>query len=313
MVEGQRWDAAGAGWNWTTDLSSGLKGYIRADSLRLIGEEEARLLLNTQTPTDRPATPTPAPTAGPTATAPVSQVIGYAYTIGDDVRLRSAWSDRSVILATLPRDTAVFVAGQIYNPEDGWYWHSVQYAGIVGYIRTDMLRMMTAQEQDSYLRGFNTATPAPLTTPETLTGQTLSSYGYVTGLTGNSNVNMRREPSQRSNRITMLYQYALCRVYGSVDIDGQTWYNVSYGYGDDAVTGYISGRYFHHMTLDEFNAFMVSEEYQQGVRNNTRDNAGSTAAPTRLYTEEERLSERWQDPRSNENVNYATWVPIPTT
>ncbi|MBR6029092.1 MAG: hypothetical protein IKP40_08370 [Clostridia bacterium] len=327
-VEDQRYDSRGAAWSLITSMENGTQGYVPDAYLKHINQTEAQIILDAidlnrqMNATERPAysptayvSPTPTayvvqPTVSPTATAPDNQVVGYAYTIGDDVRLRSTYSDRSVILNTLRRNTAVFVAGQIYNPEDGWYWHSVQYTGTVGYIRSDMLRMMSAQEQNDYLRGIGTATPAPQTTPEPLNGLSLSSYGYVTNLTGNSFVNMRREPSTGSKVVRRLYQYALCRVYGSTQAGGKTWYNVSYDNG--VTTGYVVEDYFHHMTLDEFNAFMGSEEYQLGVRNNT-GSTGSTAAPTYISTEEEQLSEQWRNPNNNLNVTYATWQPIPTT
>ena len=103
-------------------------------------------------------------------------------------------SDRSVILGELSRDTAVYVAGQVYDTEDGYPWHVVSYQGKVGYIRSDLLRMMTDEELAAYLERGSAETAVPEVTAAPYDSSALSSYGYV--YSANSGViNLRRNPS----------------------------------------------------------------------------------------------------------------------
>ena len=59
--------------------------------------------------------------------------------------------------------------------------------------------------------------------------------------------------------------YAFCLVLGTTEIDGVTWYRVSYG-GQE---GYVHGKYFKQMTIAELSYFLGIEEYLKGVANNS--------------------------------------------
>ena len=133
---------------------------------------EAPTAVPTDTPTPEPTeTPTPTPTATPTPTPtpeptpePVQQV-GYGITVGEKVYVQSQPSSKSIIIAELPEGQAVQVAGQIYpqNEADDYIWHKVVYDGEnAGFIRADMLRMMSESEVQEY---FKTPEPTPEPTP----------------------------------------------------------------------------------------------------------------------------------------------------
>ena len=205
--------------------------------------------------------PTAEPTAAPTATPP--QVAGTAVTIGDGVPFRQTYDATSAIIAVLPKDTEVEVLGQAYTM-NGEAWHSVRYSGNLGYIRADMLR-------------FVTNTDAPATTQPTVNPDGLSAYGYVSS----STVNFRQAASTSSTRLRVLKKYAMCLVLGTEQVGDTTWYHVKY----DNQEGYIAGNYFKHMTNSEVNAFLGSDEYRQGVLNNStannnQDNTGSFVGGT---------------------------------
>lgn len=98
----------------------------------------------------------------------------------------------------------------------------------------------------------------------------LSNYGYVS-----SPVTLRKEPYKDAERIRLLETYAFCLVKEKKMVDGDLWYSIEYN--EDV--GFVSGEFFHHMTIQELNDFLSSEEYQQGVINN------QTAAPEPPLTE----------------------------
>ena len=250
------------------------------------------------------------------------QRIGYAVTIGDGAYVRNWPSTTSVIIAELPVNQAVYVAGQIYV--DGVAWHEVQYDGQQwGYIRADMLRMMSEPEVLSYLSQTEaTEEPAPtaVATLSPLDPEGLSSYGYVSS----STVNFRTQPSMNSERIRQLKKYALCLVLGTETVNGKTWYKVSY----DGKTGYISGDYFKQMTLTELESFLNAGNYQEGITANSGGNSsagssggsngsggsggGSQGTAGALVSAEDQKVEAWVNPNSGIEVSYEPFDPFAT-
>ena len=138
MLTGQSFEQ-GASWSLATTLDN-VSGYVPDSSLRRINNEEAQYYINlwneahpTETPSPAPATPEPA------------KISGYAYAVGDDVYFRSQPSTMASIIDVLTQGVVVYVRDQDY--QDNVAWHVVQYNGQWGYIRADMLRMMTVQEE----------------------------------------------------------------------------------------------------------------------------------------------------------------------
>ncbi len=303
-VSGQTYDSAGVAWSSVRELNGSI-GYVRDTDLVHISDDEATYYLEAYERASRTATPSPRPTQEPT------QWSGYAYTIGDNVMFRSAANDHSVILSVLRQDTPVYVSGQSY-PGDGWAWHSVLYNGSWGFIRSDMLRMMSAREQSEYLQGLTTASATPTPLPQTQINvtaapSTMSSYGYIYS-SNNGVVNVRRTPSTGADVVMRLRSYALALVLGTQRISDTTWYYIDY----NGTRGYIHGNYFKQMTIAEMETFLQSDNYLKGLQSNST-NAKASVTPAAIVSVEQQNAEIWSDPNSAGNVAYATWAPIRTT
>ena len=298
-VKGQVYTENGTAWSQVQTLDN-LIGFVPDSTLRRINAQEADFYIRAYQEAHPTATPVSVITEAP------PQITGYAYTIGDNVPFRNTYSDKSVILAQLSQKTPVFVAGQQYDTEDGWPWHMVMYNGTLGYIRSDMLRMMSASETEQYLAGPATAAPTAQITAKPYDPNSSSSYGYIYA-PNNGAVNIRKTASTKANVIKRLRNYAFCLVLGTQQIDGTTWYRITY----DGVTGYVQGSFFKQMSLAELEEFLNSAEYQQGIVNNTSKDPSVTVAP--IVSQEEQNVNTWTDPNSGLNVTYATWAPFATT
>ena len=285
-VYGQQYDAGNQAWSSVSTLDE-QPGMVVDSALRRITNEEAQYYINLWEEQHKPEDP-PAPTATP------PQVAGTAVTIGDGVLFRQTYDSTGAIIAVLPKDTEVEVLGQAYTM-NGEAWHSVRYSGNLGYIRADMLR-------------FVTNTDAPATTQPTVNPNGLSAYGYVSS----STVNFRQAASTSSTRLRVLKQYAMCLVLGTEQVGDTTWYHVKY----DGQEGYIAGSYFKHMTISEVNSFLSSDQYRQGVLNNStannnQDNTGSYVGGG-VVSEEDKKVDEWTNPNSGLNVSYEPFDPFAT-
>lgn len=278
----------------------------------------------TDTPTDTPA-PTQQPTNTPEPTKEPYQRVGYGITIGDGVPVREWPSSSSSISEELGKNKIVYVVGQTYQGDVAW--SMAEYDGEWGYIRADMLRMISDEEMDAYASLIQeTVDPNANNTvaPYTYNGENMSCYGYVTADT----VNFRTTPSTKGTRIRQLKKYALCLVYGTEESEGTTWYKVSY----DSKVGYVSGDYFKQMTVGEAESFLNSTKYTEGIANNsaggsgnnttgnndagTGGNGGSntqtTASPTGAPNAEDQKVNEWQNPNSGADVSYEPFDPFAT-
>ena len=247
--------STGEVWSIISTLSR-QAGYVLDSSLRYISDKDAQPYLdlweaqNSEPEPTEYISPTPEP----------MQLEGYGVVLGDGVPFRQMQSEYSRIIDNLDAGTMVYISGQTVG--EGQYWHSVNYEGRWGYIRTDLVRMLTIAEEEAYLESLM-ASPTPATTNIPFDAQGLSSYGYVDG----SNVNWREGPSTSDKKIGELRRYAFCLVLGTEYVNGVTWYRVKYG----EETGYIHGDFFKQMTIEELEDFLGSDEYLQGVVNNSTD------------------------------------------
>ena len=299
----QRPDSAtGEMWSIVSTLN-GQAGFVQSSALRPITDKEAEPYLLFWEEMNK----SPEPTQQPTATPEPPQMEGYGVVLGDDVPFRQMASEYSRIIDNLSAGTVVYITGQV--PSDGQYWHSVNYEGYWGYIRADLVRMLTLAEEEDYLdRLHNTPTPEPVTTNMPFDEQGLSSYGYV-DCADNSSVNWRDGASKNAKRIGTLRRYALCLVLGSERIDGVTWYNVSYG----DKTGYVHGDFFKQMTIEELSDFLGSEDYLKGVANNSvsgntgMDDVGFTGTGGIVSAEDQ-----WVNKNPDVYASFAPFNPIGT-
>jgi len=166
--------------------------------------------------------------------------------------------------------------------------------------------MMTVQEENAYLDSLATPEPTSNATPEPYNPDNLSSYGYVS----DSSVNFRKEANTSSSRIRQLKQYAFCLVLGTAEVDGVTWYRVNYG-GQE---GYVHGKYFKQMTIAELEEFLDSDEYFQGIKNNTASgNAEENFTQGGgIVSAEDQTVDKWVNPNSGVQVSYEPFDPFAT-
>ena len=267
----------------------------------------------TEAPTEAPtATPTPAPTEAPaTPTLVPYQRVGYAITIGDGVPLRKWPSSSSAIKQELPANKIVYVNGQEYEKNTAWSYAETDSDW--GFIRADMLRMISQEELKAYqdlIESLKTPEPSSTTPPYSYDPDELSCYGYVT----TDAVNFRTEPSSSSGRIRQMKKYALFIVYGTEKADGETWYKVSY----NNQVGYVNGRYFKQMTVSEAEEFLQSSKYREGIANNqntgSNDNTSpaTTGSPAGATSPEDQRVEEWVNPATGSTVSYEPFDPFAT-
>jgi hypothetical protein len=140
----------------------------------------------------------------------------------------------------------------------------------------------------------------------------MSCYGIVT----QDKVNFRTVADKTSGKvIRKLNKNALCLVYGSEEVNGETWYRVGY----DTNVGYVNGQYFKQLTVGEAETFLNSTQYTEGLANNTATtgtgtSSGSTTTGTAsgiVSAEDQKVSE-WVNPNSGSTVSYEPFDPFAT-
>ncbi len=286
-------------WSIVTTLG-GQSGYIQDSSLRRITDKEAEPYIALWEEQHK----TPTPTVFVTATPEPPQISGYAVVLGEAVPFRQMASEYSRIIDNLAAGTIVFISGQTAG--EGQYWHNVLCDNQWGYIRYDLVRMMTVAEEEDYIENqHQTPTPVPTVSAPVFDENGLSSYGYVDG----STVNWREQPSTNAKKVGELKRYALCLVLGSENINGTTWYRVKYA----DQTGYLHGDYFKQLTIAELEEFRVSDQYLQGVVNNStskddaQDNVGFTGTGGLVSAEDQ-----WVNSNPDVYTSFEPFNPIPT-
>ncbi|MDO5300788.1 MAG: SH3 domain-containing protein, partial [Clostridia bacterium] len=146
------------GMTWYLVQYGGQWGYIRADLVRIMGEQETQDYL-AQLEAEL-ATPTPMPQATPEPVGPDS-TSAYAKLIKDAVNLRRTPSASGTSLGRIPINTLLLVTGTEY---DGTYtWYQVNYNSQDGYVRSDMAQLLTIAELQAYLAEQAASTPQPST------------------------------------------------------------------------------------------------------------------------------------------------------
>ena len=261
--------------------------------LRRITAEEAAPYLAAIRPQ---VTPTVQPTAQP---EPFS---GYAVTRGGNVMIRNGADDKAQIAQVLGEGEVVYVIGQEYVPGYDYFWEVVRFGNIYGYVRSDQLRRMGAEEQAQYEAGLRTPTPAPVptVTPPPVNQGSTSSYGYVT----TNNVRLRSGAGTNYNYIRMMNKYAFALVLGTESVNGVTWYHIN----QSGTEGYVMGDYFKVLTLGELTEFLTSDEYRQSAANSGSGSDGNTSVITPV---EDFNSGVWKNPNLSQ-ASYEPFQPIPT-
>ena len=236
-------------------LGSDDVGIVKDSDVRHITAAEAQALID-QWNREHPTTPD----------QPTTSVEGYYITTADGVPLRYGPNAYTATIAQLPLDSVVYVQQQ--QTVNGESWYVVFYNGNAGYIRADqMLRRMTDAEVAKYMAGQKTTAPtSPSKTAAPYDPYGKSSYGYVTS----NSVNFRETPNGK--KMKTLSKYAFAYIIGSKEVNGVTWYYVN----QNGTMGWIHGDYFHQLNLTELTSFLNSNEYRQGLANNSSSTSSST-------------------------------------
>ena len=229
-------------------LGSDDVGIVKDSDVRHITAAEAQALID-QWNREHPATPD----------QPTTSVAGYYITTAEGVPLRYGPNAYTATIAQLPLDSVVYVTQQ--QTVNGVDWYVAYYNGNAGYIRADqMLRKMTEAEINKYMAGQKTTAPtSPSKTAAPYDPYGKSSYGYVTS----NSVNFRETPNGK--KMKTLSKYAFAYIIGSKEVNGVTWYYVN----QNGTMGWIHGDYFHQLNLTELTSFLNSNEYRQGLANNS--------------------------------------------
>ncbi len=277
------------------------RGILLDSATRHITYEEAEKLIVEYQKAHPADTPTPSPTPPPQAT-------GYYTTIMDNVPLRNMADAYAYPNAWLAYNVVVWVSGQEYVAGQGW--HKSWYDGTPGYIRMDQVRKLTDAELQAYLKQ-NPAETTAKDTPKPYDPYGPSGYGYITS----NNVNFRLTPN--GSKIKMLNRYALVMIVNSQKVGGTTWYNVNVG----GTFGWIHGDYLKTMNITEFNSFLNSNEYYQGLRatsgstssgsstSSGTSNSSGSAVPGKVSSIEDWNVGTWQNPNTNTGLN-ASYEPF---
>ena len=236
-------------------LGSDDVGIVKDSDVRHITAAEAQALID-QWNREHPTTPD----------QPTTSVAGYYITTAEGVPLRYGPNAYTATIAQLPLDSVVYVTQQ--QTVNGVDWYVAYYNGNAGYIRADqMLRKMTEAEINKYMAGQKTTAPtSPSKTAAPYDPYGKSSYGYVTS----NSVNFRETPNGK--KMKTLSKYAFAYIIGSKEVNGVTWYYVN----QNGTMGWVHGDYFHQLNLTELTSFLNSNEYRQGLANNSGSTGSST-------------------------------------
>ena len=276
QVSGVTWDSS-----QTVLGGTSASGWVTDADVRHISASEAQALIDQYNQQQQKPTQSP----------------GYYITLYNSVPLRT-YTNIYAEARYLKKDTVVYVHSQEYDGSRN-IWHLTTYDGVTGYVLNGQLRKLTEKEVENYLASGNPSTPEnPGGNPYNPNGA--SSYGYITA----NSVNFRTSPN--GSRIKQLNKYAMAMILGTRQVNGVTWYNVNY----NGQIGWIHGDYFHQMTLTEFNSFLSSSQYQQGLANNavaTATPKPSTGGSTSGGTSGNKGSATQGSVSSVEDWNVGTW------
>ncbi|NLX83842.1 MAG: hypothetical protein GXZ04_08560, partial [Clostridiales bacterium] len=178
----------------------------------------------------------------------------------------------------------------------------VQYGTFMGYVRSDQLRMLTPTEQQNYLDSLRPPTPAPAFTPEPVTLNSPSSYGYVTS----DKVRLRAEASTSSRELKLMSKNAFALVYSSVQQADGTWYHIS----QDGHVGYVHGDFFKVLPMGELSTFLQSTDYLN-ANSGSVPVTGGYQQPNQITPLESYNATVWQNPNLV-NPSYEPFNPLGT-
>ena len=247
---------AADGSTWYLAQYDGQWGYVHADFVRLMSEQEIQDYLAQLEAAQATPTPTAEPTATPvpTATPAPQELRVYARVISDGTPLRGNPDANAYLQTILNKETVVYVF-QSQIATDGMTWYLVQYSGQWGYVRADLVRLMDEQEMEDYLAQLEaeraTPTPQPQATPEPFGPDATSAYAQLI----RDAVNLHRTPSASGTSLVQIPINTLLLVTGTEDDGTYTWYQVNYN-GQD---GYVRSDMAKMLTIAELQAYLAEQ------------------------------------------------------
>jgi len=277
------------GWSQVQVMADKQVGYVPNAALRYIDEQEAAYHLSLLQPQ---------PTVSLSPTRQPEQRTGHSITRGQNVPLRAFPDTNAQIISLLDVDAVVAVHGQDYVA--GTTWDVVQYGSTFGYVRSDQLRVLNPVEEQNYLDSLRTATPPPAATPEPVTLNSPSSYGYVSA----DYVRLRSSPSTSSRELKLLSRDAFALVYGSSAQNDGTWYHIS----QDGTVGYIHGDFFTVLPMGQLATYLQSPAYLNANAAN-QPAQGAYQQPGQITPLENYNATVWQNP-SLINASYEPFTPL---
>lgn len=219
--------------------NSGRNGYLRGDCV-VPCDAQGNAINTTPTPVI-----TPDPSASPTATPVVTATPGpvgetYIKTIVGAVNFRKTTSGS--VVDRVDKDVAFMVTGATLRVS-GYTWYPVVYRGVSGYLRSDVVTVITEEEYRALNGG---GTPAPVPTATVTPGDS----GHV--ITIQKGVNLRKSSSKDSDakyQVPMgtVMAFTTKRVSG-----GSTWYQVTYS----GTSVWVLGSCVREMTEEEYNQYI---------------------------------------------------------
>ena len=135
--------------------------FVMAKYVRVMTNQEYQEYIGTL------PTPTPKPTPVVTAVPDLSKMSDMGYTKIEEVWMRTAPSATgNKIMKIYDAKTYVTLTGKEGKSTSGdinYIWYQVKFNGKTGWIRGDLLYVMTESEKDAYINGTNPSIPTPPT------------------------------------------------------------------------------------------------------------------------------------------------------
>lgn len=219
------------GYGWYYVLSPQGAGYIRSD-MAIVTDANGGVVQ-----------PSPLPTAAPGTTT------GYVVTTLTGVNLRRYARTDAEVLKVVGKQVVLPIVGMSLQGE-GYYWFNVRAESLVGYIRSDCARQLTAQEVTDYLAG-KLPPVTPLPSPG---GDPTGAIGHL--ITIMSSVNIRMSPSLDAKVLSQTGNKGVVLPYFSaITSSGRLWYRISFA----SQTAYILGSTVRIMTPEEYAKYIGSQ------------------------------------------------------
>ena len=207
--------ASAAGYTWYPVSRDGSVYYVRSDCVKLI--------TSTQVTAAPSATATPAPIATEAPAPSSASALGYVKTIKGGCNLRATPAGTTIKQIAKNRTFAYLLAPV---QKGGYTWYYVDADGNRGYLRSDVVTVVSGSSSSA------AETAAPAITPDP------SATGYVKTIA--SDVNLRVKAGY-SSMIGRVEKNTVMPYYGTpTTVNGVTWYHVRHS---TLGNGYIHGSY----------------------------------------------------------------------